>query len=190
MCIYIYIICTITFFFFFRNRPKRGGTRQIHYGRSAKYTDSASRGSSSIQTWSGGNLQADLAKQCATLLACLQEWQKDTPWKAGVRSLMSSKMWSKLEESLPPFERAFIIIFESPSSSTWFRQSSFTKTRALRAANTSTISTDVGSGIICVKAAMIRPLSLRITPPSPANFRSLKVAPSKLIFNQPDGGGV
>ena len=103
---------------------------------------------------------------------------------------MSSKIWSKLEESLPPFERALIIISESPSSCTWFRQSSFAKTKALRAANTSTISTDVGSGIVCVKAAMIRPLSLRITPSRPAKFRSLKVALSKLTFIQPDGGGV
>ena len=35
---------------------------------------------------------------------------------------------------------------------------------------------------------MIRPLSLRITPPRPAKFLSLKVALSKLTFIQPGGG--
>ena len=102
---------------------------------------------------------------------------------------MSSKICPKLEESLPPLERALIIISESPSSYTWFRLSSFAKTKALRAANTSTISTDVASGIVCVKAAMIRPLLLWITPPRPAKFLSLKVPPSKLTFTQPGGGG-
>ena len=60
---------------------------------------------------------------------------------------------------------------------------------ALRAANTSTISTDIGSGIVCVKVAMTRPLLLRIIPPKLAKFFSLNVASSKLTFTQPIGGG-
>ena len=78
---------------------------------------------------------------------------------------------------------------ESPSRMIWSKVSSFAKIRALLAANTSTISTEVGRGITCVNVAITRPWSLRIMIPKPASFLSWNTAPSKLILNQSMGGG-
>ena len=148
MCIIIItikLIVVIVFFFFFfwETTPKGGrGDETLSLRDISKVHRFSIQGISSIQTWYGENLQANLAKQYATLLAYLREWLKDTHWKAEERSLMSNKICPKLEESLPPLERALIIISESPSSCTWFRLSSFAKTKALRTTNTSTISTD------------------------------------------------
>ena len=59
----------------------------------------------------------------------------------------------------------------------------------LRVANTSTISTEVGSGIVCVKVVITRPLLFRTIHPRPVKFFSLKDASSKLTFTQPTSGG-
>ena len=82
---------------------------------------------------------------------------------------------------------AEIAISESPSRMTLSKPSSLTKMRALRAANTSTISTEVGRGMICFAAAITRPRLFRMMEPRPAWACSLKTAPSKLILTQSDG---
>ena len=104
------------------------------------------------------------------------------------RSLMSLIMWPKLEEEKPPDFMALIMISASPSKITCPKFRSLAKHTTLRAANTSTVSTEVGRGIGCEKAAITRPLSLRIIAPKPARFLEGKVAPSKLTLSQPEGG--
>nr|POF08299.1 hypothetical protein CFP56_69607 [Quercus suber] len=56
---------------------------------------------------------------------------------------MSLMMCPMFEESKPPLDKALMIVFESPSKITCFRLSSCAKPMALRAANTSTISTEL-----------------------------------------------
>nr|POE75231.1 hypothetical protein CFP56_77612 [Quercus suber] len=58
---------------------------------------------------------------------------------------MSLMMCPMFEESKPPLDKALMIVFESPSKITCFRLSSCAKPMALRAANTSTISTEVAA---------------------------------------------
>ena len=69
------------------------------------------------------------------------------------------------------------------------KPSSLAKMRALRAANTSTISTEVGRGINCVVAAITRPWLFRMMERRPASACSLKTASTKLILTQSEGGG-
>ena len=102
---------------------------------------------------------------------------------------MSLIMWPKLEEEKPPDFMALIMTSASPSKITCPKFRSLAKQTALRAANTSTVSTEVGRGIGCEKAAITRPLSLRMIAPKPARFLEGKVAPSKLTLSQPEGGG-
>ena len=59
--------------FFFEKPPQRRGDETNSLRKISKIHRFSLQGSSSIQTWNGENLQADLAKQCATLLACLRE---------------------------------------------------------------------------------------------------------------------
>ena len=105
------------------------------------------------------------------------------------KALMSLMMCPKLEDMKPPLFMALIIISESPSTITCSRFSSLAEHMALRAANTSTISTKVGNEIVCVKAATTRPLSFLTIASRLAKLFALKVAPSKLIFNQLAEGG-
>lgn len=102
---------------------------------------------------------------------------------------MSLMMCPKLEESKSPLVKALMIVSESPSKITCFRLSSCAKPITLRVTNTFTISTNVGSGIICVKVAISRPTSFQTTQPRTVKFSSLKVALSKLTFIQSFGGG-
>ena len=177
----------LNFFFFLETTPKKG--EAVHSGRSEKYTWVKSEGTSSIQTWKVEKLQAIRAKPWATLFPCLRVWLKETMLKAEERSLMSLIMWPKLEDKKPPLFMALMITFTSPSKITWSKFRSLAKHTALRAANTSTVSTEVGSGIGCEKVAITRPLSLWIIAPKPARFLEGKVAPSKLTLSQPEGGG-
>ena len=103
--------------------------------------------------------------------------------------MISCTMCPKLDAERPLLLRALMIISESPSIINLLKPRSFAKQRAPRAANTSTISTDVGSGMCCLKAAITKPMSLRIIAPKPAELESTNVAPSKLTFTQFDGGG-
>ena len=144
---------------------------------------------SSIQTWKWEKLQADLASLWATLFPSLRVWLKDKLLKAAAKDLIPLMMCPKLEDSHPPLDNALMVISESPSKIIWSRLSSCAKPMALCVANTSTVSTDVGNGIICVKAAITRPLSFRMMQPRPARLFSLKIAPSKFIFIQPLRGG-
>ena len=102
---------------------------------------------------------------------------------------MTLIMWPKLEEEKPPKFKALMITSALPSKITWSTFSSLAKHIALHAANTSTVSIEVGSGIGCEKGAITRPLSLWIIAPKLARFLEGKVAPSKLTLSQPEGGG-
>lgn len=110
-------------------------------------------------------------------------------WKEKENNLISYRICLKLEEEKLLLFSALMIISESPSQITWAKFSSCAKHIAFRAANTSTISTKVGSGIDCEKAAITRPLSLQIIAPRPARLLSANVAPSKLILTKSLGGG-
>ena len=171
-----------------RNHPKKGG-KKIHSWSSEKYTWDKSRGTSSIQTWKEEKLQAIQDKPWAILFPSLRVWLKETLLNAEERCLMSLIIWPKLEEEKPPEFMALMITSASPSKITCPKFRSLAKHTALRAANTSTVSTEVGRGIGCEKAAITRPLSLRIIAPKPARFLEGKVAPSKLTLSQPGGGG-
>ena len=84
---------------------------------------------------------------------------------------------------------ALIIDSGSPSTISLWKPNSLANQRARRTANTSTISTDVGSGIFCDRAAITNLLSLRIITPRPALLSPAKSAPSKFTFTRPAGGG-
>ena len=123
------------------------------------------------------------------MLPSLRVCLKTKCLKCENRTLMSARMWPKLAaEKLSPF-MARMAMSESPSRMIWSKPSSCAKERAPLAANTSTISTEVGNGITCVNAVITRPWSLRMMAPRPASSFSWKMAPSKLIFTQSEGGG-
>lgn len=63
---------------------------------------------------------------------------------------------AKLDEDKSSLFIALINISESPSQITFSKPNSFAKQIVVRAVNTSTISTEVGNGINCVKAAITR----------------------------------
>ena len=102
---------------------------------------------------------------------------------------MSETMWPKGAAEKSSLFIAQIAISESPSRMTFSKPSSLAKKRALHAANTSTISTEVGRGMTCVNAAITRPRSLRMMEPKPASACSLNIAPSKFILTQSEWGG-
>lgn len=149
-----------------------------------------SGGTTSIQAWKEEKLQANPASLCTTLWPCLRVWQKTKLLKVEEAFLMLLMICPKLVKEKSSLFKALITISESPSTITWSKLSSLAKQRPPHATNTFTISTEVGSGITCVKVAITRPWSFRIIAPRPAELFSLKSAPSILIFNQFFGGGV
>ena len=117
-------------------------------------------------------------------LGYFKRWVMSDEWWVMKSWVRSDEWWNpKLEDTKPPLFMALIIISESPSTITCSRFSSLAEHMALRAANTSTISTKVGNEIVCVKAATTRPLSFLTIASRLAKLFALKVVPSKLIFN-------
>ena len=147
-----------------------------------------SGGTSSIQTSRG--LQDDQrARRWATQLPKRLMWWKEILEKVLDNTWMSSKIWPTAKERSDFPQIALTIISESPSTKTLSKPSSFAKTKALRAAITSTVSTEVGRGIFCERAAKTNPAESRTTTPRPAKDWVENKAPSKLTFTKPGGGG-
>lgn len=92
------------------------------------------------------------------------------------------------EHESPPL-MALMMISKSPSMTKLSKPSSLANKGARRAASSSTISTEVGSGICYDKAAITNLRSLRTIMPKPTMFMVRKRVPSKLIFTIPKGGG-
>ena len=130
-----------------------------------------------------------LANLWARPLPCLLTCWKKIQLKKEQRNLMSCRICPNLDCAiiLPLME--LIMIFESPSTITLWKPNSLANQRARRAASTSTISTEVGSGICCDRAAIANPFLLQIIIPKPAIFSSAESVLSKLILSRPDGGG-
>ena len=102
---------------------------------------------------------------------------------------MSCKICPNLDWAILSPLMELIIISESPSTIKLWKANSFANQRARRAASISTISTEAGSGICYVRAAIINLLSLQTIMPRPAMFSLAKRAPSKLTLSRPVGGG-
>ena len=143
-----------------------------------------SGGIDSIQT-SNGLGTALLASLWARQLPYLLIWQKKTQLKKEQRNLMSCKICPNSDLAILSTLIELIITFESPSTIKQWKLNSFANQRARRIASTSTIFTEAGSEICCVKATVTSPCSLQIIIPSPAVFSSAKSAPLKFTLSRP-----
>jgi len=148
-----------------------------------------SGGTSSIHTNKG--LQEDLlANRWATQLPIRLVWWKEMLLKEHDKAWISFKMWPRSEESSAFSFMALMITSESPSTITLSNPSSLANKRALHATITSIVSTEVGRGIICERAAKTNLDWSRIIMPRPTELWVKKIAPLKLTFTTPGGLGL